>query len=54
MKESVKMEDSQVLKFEKAKIFILLVRALKTVSNAKEKLSESCQFEKVRDLVHRK
>ena len=47
------MADSQVLKFEKAKIFILLVRALKTVSNAKEKLSESCQFEKLRDLVHR-
>ena len=48
------MADSQVLKFEKAKIFILLVRALKTVSNANEKLSESCQFEKITDLVYRK
>ena len=47
------MADSQVLKFEKAKILIFPVRALKTVSNAKEKLSESCQFEKLRDLVHR-
>ena len=48
------MADSQVLNFEKAKILSFQVRALKTVSNAKEKLSESCQFEKVRDLSHRK
>ena len=52
--KSVKMEDFQVLKFEKAKILIIQVRALKTVSNAKEKLSESCQFENLRCLVHRK
>ena len=48
------MDDFQVLKFEKAKILILQVRVLETVSNAKEKLSESCQFEKIRQLVHRK
>ena len=48
------MADSQVLNFEKAKILIFQVRALKTVANASEKLSESCQFEKLRDLVHRK
>ena len=41
------MADSQVLKFEKAEIWIFAVRALKTVSNANEKLSESCQFEKM-------
>ena len=52
--KSVKMEDFQVLKFEKAKILIIQVRALKTVSNAKEKLSESCQFEKLREWSHRK
>ena len=48
------MADSQVLKFEKAKILTFPVRVLKIVSNAKEKLSESCQFEKVRDLIDRK
>ena len=48
------MADSQVLNFEKAKILISEVRVLETVSNAAEKLSESCQFEKTRDLSHRK
>ena len=48
------MADSQVLNFEKGKILISEVRVLETVSNAAEKLSESCQFEKVRDLSHRK
>ena len=48
------MADSQVLNFEKAKILISEVRVLETVSNAKEKLSESCQFEKMWELVHRK
>jgi hypothetical protein len=48
------MADSHVLKFEKAEILIPKVRVLKTVSNALEKLSESCQFEKIKDLSHRK
>ena len=48
------MADSQVLNFEKGKILISEVRVLKTVSNAKEKLSKSCQFETIRDLSHRK
>ena len=48
------MEDSQAWIFEKAKIFDFPLRALKTVLNCRQKLSESCQFEKTRPLIHRK
>ena len=47
------MEDSQAWIFEKAKIFDFPPRVLKTVLNCRQKLSESCQFEKTRPLIHR-
>ena len=52
--KSTKMEDSQAWIFEKAKIFDFPPRVLKTVLNCRQKLSESCQFEKTRPLIHRK
>ena len=51
--KSVKMEDFQEWKFEKAKICISWVTILESVLKDGEKLSESWQFKKVRHLIDR-
>ena len=46
--------DSEVWMFEKAKILDFPLTVLKTISNCREKLNESCHFEKTRHLADRK
>ena len=46
--------DSEVWLFEKAKMLDFPLTVLKTISNCREKLNESCHFEKTRHLADRK
>ena len=54
MKIVGQIEDFQVWILQKAKIFSVPLTVLKTVLNCRQKLTESCQFEKTRHLIHRK
>ena len=52
--KSYQIGDFQVWIFQKAKIFEFPLSVLKTVSNCRQKLTESYQFEKTRHLIHKK